>query len=201
MKIKFIAVIALAIMLAVRMASAQSTLTQSYLPGLIIPEGNPVGVVDREYFNVAQSGDEVANIEVNLQLAGGYNGDLYVSLVAPDGTTAVLLDKPGVAVDSFGATGAGMNIRLSGDGSRAIQNETSAILLTGTYQPVDLLTVFQGAAVEGTWTLYCANLGLDDGPTTLVSWGINIEVLPAPEPSIIELGALATLVLIAARCR
>ena len=136
---------------------------------------------------------------VNLLFAGGYNGDLYVSLYAPDGTFAVLLNQPGVAVNGFGAAGAGMNITLADGGTNLIQNETSATSLTGTYQAADLLAVFQGVPANGKWVLYCANLGIGDGPTTLVSWGVNVTVVPEPSPG--ELGAMAALVLFVARHR
>jgi len=201
MKTKISVIVPLAIGLITRVASGQSTLDEGYMPGLTVTGGDPVGVVDREAFDDAQAGDTVADMTVNLQLLGGYNGDLYVSLIAPDGTSAVLLDEPGAGVNGFGASGAGMNITLSDDSANAIQNETSAIPLTNTYQPADLLTVFQGAPAAGTWVLYCANLGMGDGPTTLVSWGMDITVLPAPEPSASELGALSVLVMIAARYR
>jgi len=191
----------LAISLAARVTAGESTLNVSYYPGVTIPEGNPVGVLDLERFNLAQSGDKVINLTVNLWLVGGYNGDLFVSLQAPDGTSVVLMNEPGVGVDGFGAAGAGMNITFADDSPNLIQSETSLMPLFGNYQPAELLAEFQGRPADGAWALYCANLGIGDGPTTLVSWGMNITVLTAPEPTTNELGALATLVLIAAKYR
>ena len=201
MKTMIKAVLLLAISVSARTASGQSTFSQSYFPDLTIPEGNPVGVADRGGFDAAPAGGQVADVTINLFFTGGYNGDLYVALLAPDGTSSVLLDQPGVGVNGFGAAGAGMNITLSDTATNSIQSETSDLALTGAYQPAQLLAMFQGLEANGTWVIYCANLGIGDGPTTLVSWGINITTVPTPEPASGELGAVAMLIMMAVKYR
>ena len=41
-------------------------------------------------------GSVVLELTVELNISGGYNGDLYAYLVAPNGTLVVLMNQPGV---------------------------------------------------------------------------------------------------------
>ena len=76
-----------------------------------------------------------------------------------------------------------------------IAQEPTTMILTSANNPAGSLTVFQGESVDGVWTLYCANLGIGNGSTTLVSWGMNMTVIPVPEPSATQLGVLAIFLL------
>ncbi|MEI7806885.1 MAG: hypothetical protein WCJ07_00190 [Verrucomicrobiota bacterium] len=143
------------LLLTVTWAQATLTLSQSFTPGNGgVADGNPVGVVFSGTFNQASPLDQVLGVTVNLSISGGYNGDLFAYLIAPNGTLVVLLDQPGVAVNGFGAYGAGMNISLSDAGSTSIQNERSGNILSGTYQAADNLSDFNGLLANGTWALF-----------------------------------------------
>ena len=194
MKTKF-SIIAAGLLLA-RLAVAQTTLTQNYTPGLLIPVGNPVGLTDQEAFT-SGLGDTISNVTVNLNFSGGYNGDLYVSIHASNGTSVVLLNDPGAGVNGFGAGGAGMNILLTDASVNLIQDETNNTVLSGDYHPATSLASFAGGAVAGDWTLFVADLGIGTGSPTLVSWSLNID--PVPEPSTFLLGGLAATGLLAGR--
>src|ERR1035437_1861431 len=75
-----------------------------------IPDGNPVRLTLVGTVSGTPSGGIVGGLTVCLNISGGYNGDLYAYLVAPNGTMVVLLNQPGVTVSNpFGASGAGMN--------------------------------------------------------------------------------------------
>lgn len=178
---------------------AQATLTQVDTGG-VIPAGNPVGSV----FTATFSGTDglnpyptVSQLTVNLNITGGYNGDLYAYLIAPNGTLVVLMNQPGVAVNGFGAYGAGMNITLQ-DGATAngsIQNVTSGSVLSGTYNAAGgstALSAFDGSQVNGVWTLYFADLASGTGSPTL-TWSIGLT--PVPEPVELALGLFAAMLL------
>jgi subtilisin-like proprotein convertase family protein len=147
-----------------------------------IPDGNPVGVTFVGTVNNIPSDFTVSGLTVNLNISGGYNGDLYAYLVAPNGTLVVLLNQPGVSVDGWGASGAGMNITLQ-DGTSdhgSIQSETSGSVLSGSYNAAESLVSFNGSAADGTWTLYFADLSNGGGTSTLNSWSLDITAVPEP---------------------
>ena len=89
------------------------TLTGSYTNSTVtaIPDGSPVGVM--EQFTMSSLGGSISNVQVTLDITGGFNGDLYAYLVDPQGQLVVLLNRPGVtSINPFGYGDAGMNITL-----------------------------------------------------------------------------------------
>jgi hypothetical protein len=157
----------------------------------VVPAGNPVGAVFGGVVSGVPAGLTVGSVTVNLQLSGGYNGNLCAFLVAPNGTTVVLMNQPGVAVNGFGATGAGMNITLSDAGSSSVQSQTGSGTLSATYSAVGTLGSTYGSAADGTWDLYFADTTSGGGTSTLTQWSLNITSVP--EPVDLALGILALL--------
>jgi subtilisin-like proprotein convertase family protein len=186
-------------------ASAQAALyTETFSPGTAIPDGNPVGVTFGGSVSDVSAGWTVSGLTLNLNISGGYNGDLYAYLVAPNGTLVMLLNQPGVAVNGFGAGGAGMNITLQ-DGAVAngnIQNETGGGVLSGTYNAAGSLAGFNGSVADGTWILYFADLSSGGGTSTLNSWSLGITAVPEPvNVGLGMFGGLFVLVGIVRQCR
>jgi len=145
----------------------------------------------------------IESVTVHLVFTGGWNGDLYAYLVH-DGRLSVLLNRPGRSLDNpAGAGSSGMTVDLS---DLAALDIHTALPATGTpagvYQPdgratdpllaLDTdartapLSVFNGRNVNGTWTLFVADLSPGD-VSTLQSWSLTIETVP--EPSIAVLAA------------
>jgi subtilisin-like proprotein convertase family protein len=149
---------------------------------MTIPDGSPVGVRLSGTVSDIPSGWTVSGLTVSLNVSGGYNGDLYSYIVAPNGTMVVLLNQPGVAVNGFGAGGAGMNITLLEGASDhgSIQNETGGSVLSGSYNAVGTLANFNGSVADGTWTLFFADLSSGGGTSTLNSWSLGITAVPEP---------------------
>lgn len=168
--------------LAVVTARADVIVSQTFSPDLTIPEGNPTGVLSSGDFTLGPADEPVLSITVDLNTSGGYNGDLYAYLVAPNGTRVTLLDQPGTAVDGFGAESSGMNITLDDTADAAVQNVTGGAgsVLTGTYQPDETMGTFDNSPANGTWDLYFADLGSDAGSPVLDSWTLNIDAVPEP---------------------
>lgn len=163
-----------------------------------IPDGNPTGVTFMGTYDQAAAGATVSSLTINLNLSGGYNGDLYAYLVAPNGTLELLMNQPGVAMNGFGASGAGMNITLQ-DGAAAngnIQDEISSSALSGTYNAAGSLSGFDGSVADGTWTLYFADLSSGGGTSALNDWSLNITTVP--EPGIAALGIFGGLLALVA---
>jgi subtilisin-like proprotein convertase family protein len=149
-----------------------------------IPDGNPVGVTFVGTVSGTPSGGIVGGLTVGLNISGGYNGDLYAYLVAPNGTLVVLLNQPGVSGSNpFGASGAGMNnitLQDAATGQGSIQNVTSGSVLSGSYNAAGTLVSFNGSVADGTWTLFFADMSSGGGTSTLDSWSLNIEAVPEP---------------------
>ena len=160
---------------------AQATLTQSQsFSGGTIADGNPLGTVFSGTFGQTGFNSPVLGATVGLDITGGYNGDLYAYLVAPNGTLVMLMNQPGVGVNGFGASGAGMNITLSDSGSTGIQGETSGSVLSGTYSAAGTLGTFNNSTANGTWQLFFADLGAGGGTSTLNGWTLTLTVVPEP---------------------
>jgi subtilisin-like proprotein convertase family protein len=150
----------------------------------------------------------IDSFSVNLNITGGFNGDLYAYLLSPDNTMVVLMNR--VGLDSFNSIGyvdtgfditltaAGNNIHFYQDNSPAF----SGGQLTGTWAP-DQRTIdpylytdaslfdaaptgnnfnsFYGATPNGTWTLAIADGVNSANQPTLVSWGMTIQTVPEPQ--------------------
>src|SRR5690348_1437831 len=79
----------------------------------VVPDNNLSGWADIRTVSAIPAGT-FTSLSVNLQLTGGWNGDLYAYLVHSSGF-CVLLDRVGTGVSgvsSFGYGDAGMNVTL-----------------------------------------------------------------------------------------
>ena len=201
-------------MLVVAAGSARATLFtydwgSGFNNGGVIPDGNASGWSDTRTISGIfdpspnpQHTDEIVDVNVRVNISGGYNGDLYGYLVHSSGFS-VLLNRVGrTSTDAFGYSDAGMNITLNDQAT-----ETTDIHLyqtvggynigSGTQWRPDgrtdnpnsvtestanrnaLLENFNTLSANGTWTLFLADLATGD-TSTLVSWGLDISVVPEP---------------------
>jgi subtilisin-like proprotein convertase family protein len=184
------------IILTALTALAISARASLYTTGSI-PDGNPTGVAFTGTYDQATAGFTVSSLIISLNISGGYNGDLYAYLAAPNGTLVMLMNQPGMAVNGFGASGAGMNITLQdvGAANGNIQNETSGSVLSGSCNAAASLSGFNGSVADGTWTLFFADEVSGGGTSTLNSWSLGITAVP--EPVNVALGVFGGLFAIA----
>ena len=148
-----------------------------------IPDGNPVGVAFNGSVSDIPSGSPVGALSVDLTVSGGYNGNLYAYLVAPNGTLVMLLNQPGATISNpFGYAGSGLNVTLSDTAAGSIQTtpETPGSVFSGTFQAAGTLGAVSGSAADGTWTLYFADEVAGGGQATLNSWSLGITAVPEP---------------------
>jgi subtilisin-like proprotein convertase family protein len=180
----------------------------------VIPDGSASGIASS--ITVSGAGiNVVRDVNVTLEISGGYNGDLYGYLVGPDGGMAVLLNRIGRTGSAlFGSSGGGMNLIINDDAMVSNGNLHGAgnTVLGGNWvsdgRLEDPLTVTDAAAVtarlnqvfaegnghavNGTWTLFLADMAGGD-VSTLVSWGLDITVVPEPVTwALLVFGGLVT---------
>jgi len=176
-----------------------------------IPDNNANGYQNSQQITGVQE-SLITDVDVKLNISGGYNGDLYVYLTHSSGFS-VLLNRVGrTADDSFGYGDAGFSVTLNDSALSDIHlyGGNGDAQLTGTWQPdarnVDpamvldtstrssFLNAFQGLDLNGTWTLFAADVS-GGGQSTLVSW--ELEVTAVPEPVPVALGVFGGLVMMA----
>ena len=183
-----------------------------------IADGNPVGTT--EQLNVSGVGGTVTNVQVTLDITGGFNGDLYAYLVNPLGQLVVLLNRPGLdGSNPFGYSDAGFNITLDGTVTNDVhyyQANTYSMAdgqLTGTYAAdgrnidpqsagsvfgsalptagLNLYSGLNGGDMNGTWTLFIADLAAGGGSPTINSVVLSIMTVPEPQTWVMLGGGLA----------
>jgi subtilisin-like proprotein convertase family protein len=192
-------------------ASAEGlTLSNSYAMSLAVPDNDSVGVSDTRSI-VMPGATAITEIQVTLNIAGGFNGDFYAYLRHNTTGFAVLLNRVGVTdTDPSGYADSGMNVSFSDTAFNGDIHDYHTILdpaggsLTGMWQPdgrgVDpalvldstprdaMLNSFYGMDPNGLWTLFVSDnsaLGLG----TLQGWGLIITAVPEPTPfSLLGLG-------------
>jgi subtilisin-like proprotein convertase family protein len=162
-----------------------ATVRASLYPIGAIPDGSPAGVSFVGTYDAAPAGSTVSGLTVSLNISGGFNGDLYAYLVSPNGTLVMLMNQPGVSLNGFGASGAGMNLTLTDSTSDlnyhgSIQDVTSGSYLTGSYNAAGSLANFNGSPADGNWTLYFADLANGGGTSLVEGWSLNITAVPEP---------------------
>jgi subtilisin-like proprotein convertase family protein len=96
----------------------------------------------------------VGDVNAQVRLNHTFDGDLLITLIAPDGTSAILSNRRGSSGDNFG-TG---NNDCSGvstvfDDSASTPIATGAAPFTGSFKPDQALSVFNGKSLNGTWKL------------------------------------------------
>ena len=154
-----------------------------------IPDGNPVGVSFTGNYDQAAPGATVSGLTVDLSISGGYNGNLYAYLVAPNGTMVLLLNQPGVTGGNpFGYAGSGLNVTLTdattylGNQVTGIQTtaETPGQIFAGTYNAAGTLGTFNNSSANGNWTLFFADMAAGGGQAQLTGWSLDITAVPEP---------------------
>lgn len=188
----------------------------NYNVNLRIPDNDASGLASTKSFISSFLITNITDLNVTLNIAGNFNGDLYGTLVHGSGFS-VLLNRAGKrAGNDIGYGDPGFNVTLDDQAAADIHtyrltlagnNDTAlSSALTGTWQPdgrnIDpglvlntdprtaLLASFNNLNPNGDWTIFLADLS-PGGTSTLVSWGL--DVTGVPEPSQIALWVLGGL--------
>ncbi len=212
-----IAASALALAPATSPAAVYSHQWNSGFASTLIPDGNPTGWSDTR--GVSVPADEIiTDVNVSLQLRGGWNGDLYVILTHTGSpNAAVLVNRPGrTASAPFGYDDSVLTITMDDAASRgdihfyrsqpgyaaAISGNqswqpdgraVSPLTVDGTEARTALLSIFNGTPpADGQWTLFAADLSAGS-QMEVVAWGLTITTIPEPTTVSLSVAACAML--------
>lgn len=165
----------------------------------VVPDNNFSGWSDTRTVGAIPAGT-FTSLSVDLQLTGGWNGDLFAYLVHSSGFS-VLLDRVGTGVSgvsAFGYGDVGMNVNLAASGPSIHQyggNSTFNGAPSGSWQTDNTsgsLASFLSTNPNGTWSLFVADLS-GGGVSTVQSWGLQMDIVAVPEAETWAAAALAGL--------
>jgi subtilisin-like proprotein convertase family protein len=202
-------------------SQADTNVVVSVPVNAVVLDGNPVGIVSSTNLSGLPTG--ILDVQVALNITGGFNGDLYAYLLGPNGGFAVLLNRVGLTSGNpFGYGNAGFDITFGSAYSNIHNYQSGAYTITGgqlvgswapdgrnidpqsTGAQFDAasttagLNTFLGSNPNGQWTLFLADLAGGGGNSTLVSWGLTIAI---PEPQTWVMLATGGLMLLGLRRR
>ena len=125
---------------------------------------------------VSGLGTPVKKVTVSLYLVHTFDGDLTITLLAPDGTPVELTSNNGSGGDNYGSDCADVNRTIFDDAAATSIVSGSAPFL-GAYRPEGTLATFvgkSGAAANGPWRLRIKDGSAGDFGT-LVCWSLFIS--------------------------
>ncbi len=115
----------------------------------------------------------------DLNISHSYVGDLKATLTGPDGVTIItLFDRPGKPTSGFGCGGNNIEADFNDQAVLTAANFENTCgnnpAISGAFQPVDPLAVFNGMSPNGVWTLTVIDAANGDGGA-LNSWELALE--------------------------
>jgi subtilisin-like proprotein convertase family protein len=180
-----------------------------------VPDGTIFGITS--YATNSGMIGGITNVQVALNITGGWNGDLYAYLLSPEGSIIYLLNRVGVSsADSFGYSNTGFSVTLA-DGYANIHGYQSGSYslngngqLTGFWSPDRRIIDPQSNAADfdaaptglgfadlngenpnGVWSLFVADLS-GNNQSTLVDWTLTVVTVPEPQTWVLLGGGLLT---------
>ncbi|WP_339832618.1 proprotein convertase P-domain-containing protein, partial [uncultured Altibacter sp.] len=147
---------------------------QSYAQTYSATPGTPITTTGNvTYTNVINVPDNiiVADLNLDLDIAHTWVGDLRITLQGPDGTTVTVLDRPlngtgGCSqnnIDVILDDAAGSPVQGQCVTSASTTNPPTTWAISGTRTPANPLSAFNGKSTLGNWTLSITDLAGGDG--------------------------------------
>lgn len=162
--------------------STSFVFSQSFSSGSIsvaIPDGTSVNACNS--INVSGIGNvdgtSVIISSVCVYIDHTYNGDLYLSLVSPNGTTIDLSNGNGGGGDDYGTSIGSMCFDMYAASSITSVSSTGPI--TGSYKPEGSFYDFNGENADGNWQ-FCVYDDYNSDSGTILGWSITFGTPPAP---------------------
>jgi len=157
--------------------SAGSPLTFSSAAEGAIPDGGTLNAP----LAVSGLSAPVGKVIVQLYITHGYDADLDITLVAPDGTTVELSTDNGGSGANYGSSCAN-GTRF--DDAAPVRVSAGSAPFAGAYQPEGLLSALigkAGSAVNGVWTLRVSDDNNYSDSGRLHCWSLTIAPLTCRE--------------------
>jgi len=123
----------------------------------------------------------------------GYDNTIILTHVDTGTSASIWLDSDSIGSQAFGDV---RNTTFNDEASTAFVNASFDLsgfdIVPGDYQAADLLSVFDGESLFGTWQLSIQNTGCctNEGDN-LMAWSVIANVSNVPEPSTLAIFALA----------
>ncbi len=146
-------------------------------PAVPIPDNTPSGAsatINVPYYEFLTS------LTVTVNITHTYDGDIALTLIAPDGRTVPLSTRRGSSGDNFA------NTIFDDAAATAIASGTAPF--TGSFRPESPLGVLAGMPSYGDWTLKVVDSASND-IGSIVSWSLTLNFPPAPCGAQISLDA------------
>lgn len=119
----------------------------------------------------------IADVNLSMQATHSFVGDLDARLIAPNGASKLLFDRPGAPLTQYGCSGSDLNLVFD-DGAAldaaALESSCSnpPPALFGTYKPIDALSSLNGLSSQGAWSLVVKDNFAQDGGS-LTAWSLS----------------------------
>jgi subtilisin family serine protease/subtilisin-like proprotein convertase family protein len=149
----------------VRSASDQLTANSTFTTAKPIPPAGTQGTTTDSI--IVTDARLILDVNVRINITHTFTSDLQVSLIAPDNTEILLVNRRGADGDNFTAT------LLDDEALTAISAGTAPF--AGSYRPDNALAGFDGKSAAGTWTLRIVDT-LANNVGTLNSWSIDFAL-------------------------
>jgi len=105
----------------------------------------------------------VADVNIRFRANHTFDGDLGITLIAPDGTTVPLANNRGGGGDNFGSGATDCSGTFTTfDDSAATAISAGIAPFAGSFRPETPLSAFSGKDMTGTWKLRFSDTGLAD---------------------------------------
>jgi len=141
---------------ALLLTTAASAIDTCITPNTPIPDNG--AQVTIPIMIAANQNEVVDSISIDLAMTHSWVGDLRIELQSPDGTTIILLDRPGIPSMGFpGPFGCGAQgiactfINGATEPAESICSTTANPVITGPVIPTQPLDTFQAQPAAGTW--------------------------------------------------
>jgi subtilisin-like proprotein convertase family protein len=138
----------------------------------VVPDGGTVG----SDLTIPGTGGRAKGVRVRIGLiTHTYDGDLTLTLIAPDGRSVKLVGGKGGSGHDFVGT-------VFDDAAASPIRTTTPAPFTGTFRPAQPLAALDGAPLAGTWTLKVFDSKLGN-VGVIEAWGADLApAVCAPQP-------------------
>jgi subtilisin-like proprotein convertase family protein len=118
----------------------------------------------------------IADLDVNVNMAHAWVGDLSMVLTHQNtGTAVTIIDRPGVPASTYGCSGDNILATLDDEAAAPVENQCSGTpTISGTFTPNNALSAFDGENSSGTWQLSVTDNFTSADAGTLNAWSITV---------------------------